>query len=1264
MRATIRSSTQAAKKLAAVIIVAILQISQIIVIFFINTNTAGSAPGDGRMLLFWDGGPAPSGWTCVSCTSGDPFYQLFPRGAESYGGTGGTDAHSHTAIVSVLDTTVAASQAASGSVISDIGHDHTASLAITPASNLPQFRQLTIIRSNVQGEPSQIPAGAIGIFDGSLPSGWGSYSAQDGYYVYGEATAGVTGGSNTHNHALSGSVNASTGTLHGTSNGNQQPSAAANHTHTYSGSADTQNQEPPHIEVIFGKLSITSSPPDGLISMWDDDVPTNWTQQSSMTGAFYQKYLKGSSGFGTTGGEVSHTHTDSSMTSSAPLQAAVNSKSGAATASSTHTHQVVVSSISDTMHLPPYRDVLIGKKVPQSSYDQAAYRFFTNVDSTDVGTPLAAPNAVASTPPVGAPFRMRILTHISTANFAAGNKNFKLQYATRSGTCDTSFSGESYSDVSPSSGAIRYYDNSGPSDGSLLTPNANDPTHSSDSVIGQTYEETNNFTSTSSVNIGQDAMWDFSLVDHSASASTSYCFRIVQSDGTLLNTYSVIPEIMTDDGAGHMLIFFDGASAPSGWTCVSCAPTDTYYQKFIKGAPSSGGTGGSISHTHTSSVIIGSSSNNSIQDLGGSGIAAEGHSHSEVHSIAEGSSLPPYRDLLVLRATNSGVPTTLPAGAIALFDNTVPSGWTRYGVQDGLYIRGGSSAGGTGGSTAHTHGLSATLGGSIGGTSAATNGSTAPTALESHSHSATGNSQPANSEPPYREMILGKLNASSGVPQNIITYWDNPPPISWTNMSTIGQPLYQAFTKPSVSYGISGGSATHSHVDSLITSDASSGTGIYRTGSGGSSGAHTHAITFTGISTESSEPPYVEAIVAKQGALNTPPNSPNLLKQIRTSDASEISVGGYGNGGQIRFEGEATDTDNPDSLQLCVEVQQIGTGFTDSPTSCGASATYSGTAVAVNVTISGFSDGTGYHWQAAIKDSGGALSSWVSYGANPETNADFIIDSSAPSGLVYDGTVMASDADFNGGSISQLSANWNITDSGSGIDHFEYSLGTSAGSDDVSSWSTPTMATSQTVNSLTLGTSEIYYFNVRAFDGAGNNIVISSDGQFVSPTISFTISDQLVRFSNLNASNNYTDVQNVVLTTSTNARNGYEIRAYSPQVLTSAADSVDMFNGGSYANPDEWLAGDSGFGYTSSDTIVAGVNRFLSGTCLGGGSPPCYAPFSLVAPGDIVADTSGPITGTPISNEQYTITHRVSAEPGTLAGTYQTTIIYSATVKY
>jgi hypothetical protein len=183
------------------------------------------------------------------------------------------------------------------------------------------------------------------------------------------------------------------------------------------------------------------------------------------------------------------------------------------------------------------------------TYGQADYRIFNNADSTDVGTPLASQDTAATLRATDQPFRLRALVHDNNDTLYASGENFKLQYAPKSGSCDTGFSGESYSDVTGSS-TIAYYDNPTPADGNALTSDADDPVDGSNTTVDQTYEEANSFTNAhAAVSPGEDGEWDFSLTDNGAPANTAYCFRIVKADGSLLESYSDIPEVITSDGA-------------------------------------------------------------------------------------------------------------------------------------------------------------------------------------------------------------------------------------------------------------------------------------------------------------------------------------------------------------------------------------------------------------------------------------------------------------------------------------------------------------------------------------------------------------------------------------------------------------------------------------------------------------------------------------------------------------------------------------------
>lgn len=616
---------------------------------------------------------------------------------------------------------------------------------------------------------------------------------------------------------------------------------------------------------------------------------------------------------------------------------------------------------------------------------------------------------------------------------------------------------------------------------------------------------------------------------------------------------------------------------------------------------------------------------------------------------------------------------------------------------------------------------------------------------------------------------------------------------------------------------------------------------------------------------------------------NTAPNNPATLVQAKTDD-TVISAGGWINQTSVKFSATVSDTDNPDTLSLCVEVVAITSSFTGTETACGSGVSYSGTPLSATVTISSLTENY-YKWQARVKDTAGAYSSWVVYysapsgligywqmnetswttdcstlsvidsssntfngtscpaSTGPTTTAsgqfnrggqfdgsddrvqvahnaamnlgnnmtleawvkptsvaidwqpvinkgstadassrsyslninyanvtmryingngaqsfstttspitagvwthiaytrngttekiyvngvevasqtfsqnilndslpitiggvayggsgvekfggtidevkiynvardlngvrldmngflDFGTDTSNPSGgTVYDGTTTGVDINFNNGSLSTLSANWSgVNPAISGLSSYDYSIGTSAGGTDVVNWTTNSTSTSVTVNSLTLQSSNMYYFNVRTNDYAGNSAVISSNGQVIAPSLTFSISSNTLNFSNLNPGNSYSDTKTTTLTTSTNAYNGYIIRLFKTGVLTSVTNpsTISDFAGGTYAAPANW-GSNNGFGYTSNDTTIQGVNKFNPVTCAGGGSAPCYAPISSTAPGDIVADHTTNVTGSPITNEQFQITYKVQTPALQPAGTYSTSLVYTIIPQY
>jgi parallel beta-helix repeat protein len=165
----------------------------------------------------------------------------------------------------------------------------------------------------------------------------------------------------------------------------------------------------------------------------------------------------------------------------------------------------------------------------------------------DVGAPLGAQDTPVTAPTQGTPFRLRLLVHAGGTELWLDEGQFKLQFAAQvGGACEADGGAdETYADVDGGT-AIAFYNNAVAVDGWTLTPNANDPLHGVDPTVVQTYEETIEFSdSVSAFGPNEDGMWDLSLRDLSAPASTTYCLRVVYLDDSLLYGYSVIPEIVT-----------------------------------------------------------------------------------------------------------------------------------------------------------------------------------------------------------------------------------------------------------------------------------------------------------------------------------------------------------------------------------------------------------------------------------------------------------------------------------------------------------------------------------------------------------------------------------------------------------------------------------------------------------------------------------------------------------------------------------------------
>jgi hypothetical protein len=218
-------------------------------------------------------------------------------------------------------------------------------------------------------------------------------------------------------------------------------------------------------------------------------------------------------------------------------------------------------------------------------------------------------------------------------------------------------------------------------------------------------------------------------------------------------------------------------------------------------------------------------------------------------------------------------------------------------------------------------------------------------------------------------------------------------------------------------------------------------------------------------------------------------------------------------------------------------------------------------------------------------------------------------------------------------------------------------VGASLGSEDWQTYSAWGGASGAFVSRLTNNTT----YKIRAKARVGNYTEsgwgpASSAVKTSDPSLTFSLDSNTITFSNLSASNSFTDAtKNTILTTSTNAYNGYIVYAKEAQPLTAPGSLTISDYGSTNTSPTTWSG--NGFGYTTSDTdLTGGTNNRFSGSK--------YAGFTTTASDNPVADHTGPVENTAVSGEQFTVSYRVTTPSTQQAGTYNTTIQYIIVPSY
>lgn len=212
---------------------------------------------------------------------------------------------------------------------------------------------------------------------------------------------------------------------------------------------------------------------------------------------------------------------------------------------------------SDTGSTLTYRTEIVEWPVADLALRQNYYRFYednnalTPSDPWPPGPTDLGENTIITendTPlGVGEYLRLRTTIRASNANLPAGFQEFKLQFAERISTC-TAVSEWSDLGNTASSSVWRGYAATGTTDGSNLSsdpPLPGDLLVSVSDVAGRLVHVNPSVLNAYSVLDSEDIEYDWYVQQNGAKPETTYCFRMVREDSTVLEGYFNYPQIRT-----------------------------------------------------------------------------------------------------------------------------------------------------------------------------------------------------------------------------------------------------------------------------------------------------------------------------------------------------------------------------------------------------------------------------------------------------------------------------------------------------------------------------------------------------------------------------------------------------------------------------------------------------------------------------------------------------------------------------------------------
>ena len=914
---------------------------------------------------------------------------------------------------------------------------------------------------------------------------------------------------------------------------------------------------------------------------------------------------------------------------------------------------------------------------------QEAYRWYENADAIQPTTALAAENTAITGASDNTAYRIRLSVGDTGASLAAGEA-FKLQFSTSTGGPWTDVGGLG-------SGAIwRGFDNATPADGATITANL-----LSGASILATYEEANPSASTpSAITVGNAAEWDWVIENNGAVATTAYFFRMAKSTGTALDSYTSYPQLTTATPVltQESYRWYDNVDAIQPSTAQAAQDSATTgvgiaavlrLRLSVQSSTYTLGTGQAFK------LQYGASTSGPWTDVGALGSA----------EIWRGLNNPTPADGATITASllsgTSVLETYEEANPSAATPNAITPGSS--GEWDWVIERNGAATSSTyffrmvtsGGTALDSYGVYPELATASGGevldqadhrwyTNA---DSASPGAALAAENAAIVDA--VNATPLHLRMNLAVTIATVGTGQTFKLQYSTSTSGPWTDVGAIASgEIWRGFDNPAPTDGVALSSSllstsTNNNRQTYEEANDSAPTPNQMQKSKSSEWAWVVQPNATSIGTTY----YFRMVRASGTALDTYTNYPTVT-MVNGTPGDPTSLGpaelvdndaGWTTDTTPTLTFSLSDPDTAQQVQYRVQIA-TDSGFTalvvdftvDLQAQGATSYTVGqsgGTYGTGSVSMTLADTATGYWWRVQAIDDQSDPSGYADAGV--PSAVDLRVDATAPTaGTVADGS--GADVAFNDGSLSTMSANWGgFADVTSGIDTYEYSVGTTAGATDIRDWTTVGGSTSVAATGLVLHTGQTYFVSVRATDAAGNVMAgaASSDGQAVRPTLIVTTSTTLVQLGSFNPENGLTQVKTTTITVSTNAYRGFTVKMYAVDFLRSLDNPAVIIPdfSGTYAAPEEWTG--TGWGYNTDDCDVNGAAFWTGGGCTGSAK---YARITQSSPGDVVGDHTALVTGAtgPVVAEVLTITLRATTTAAQEFADYATSLVFIVVPSY